>query len=296
MTTGRINQVTILTAGGRATHRDPPSPGGRAVHQRSRGRRRPPAPRSPEQKLHRSPRAIQFLPQSSPGDGPPYRRSGCHRPPSRSRTYAPQEEDTHSRSHLVRDGYLPGLSPECVRITMAISQQSTGSTDACRATEGRQDLSRLCDPNSSARQSTTRPRANDHGQPLADPRSAHGQGRGSYGTVHIADATGYRCRGICVCAIYLVAVWSHIQLHVGCCRHSHDHHRSLREPPVAMTPTGHQGPPTALASLPPRPPGAYRRSMPAGGETKEIYSTSAGRADFRTSPRPPLPEPLVRPG
>jgi|HubBroStandDraft_2_1064218.scaffolds.fasta_scaffold252221_1 hypothetical protein len=156
MTTGRINQVTILTAGGRPPTETPPGNGG--AEQFTRGREDgdvPRAPGSPEQKLHGSHRAIQFLPQSSPEGGPPYRRSGCHRPPSRSRTCTPQEEDTHSRS---RQGRLPAQAFPQVR----------ADNDGHRPTvhrlhrrlpshKGRQDLSRLCDPNLGARQSATRP-------------------------------------------------------------------------------------------------------------------------------------------
>jgi hypothetical protein len=206
MTTGRINQVTILTAGDGATRRDPPPRrGGRAVHQRSGGRRRPPAPRSPEQKLHRSPRAIQFLPQSSPEGGPPYRRSGCHRPPSRSRTYTPQEEDTRSRS---RQGRLPARAFPRVRADNDGHQPTVHRLHRRLPSHGgRQDLSRLCDPNSSAGKAPPGPGPMTMVSTLADPRSAHGQGRCGYGTMHVADATGYRCRGVRVC-IYCIVLAS----------------------------------------------------------------------------------------
>jgi hypothetical protein len=195
MTTGRINQVTILTAGGRATRRDPPGEGGRAVHQRSRGRRRPPAPRSPEQKLHRSPRAIQFLPQSSPGDGPPYRRSGCHRPPSRSRTCTPQEEDTHSRS---RQGRLPARAFPRVR----------ADNDGHQPTVHRLHR-RLPSPQRADRTSVAFAipiRAPGKAPPSPGPMTVVSLwltldrptvgGDAATGRLHIADATGYGCRAI----------------------------------------------------------------------------------------------------
>jgi hypothetical protein len=296
------------------------------VHQRSRGRRRPPAPRSPEQKLHGSPGAIQFLPQSSPEGGPPYRRSGGHRPPSRSMTCTPQEEDTRSRS---RQGRLPARAFPRVRADNDGHRPTVHRLHRRLPSHGgRQDLSRLCDPYSSARQSTTGLRANTHGQPLADTRLAHGQGRRGYGTMHVADATGYRW---CFCvflfsffAILNLSSWQfglhirlhvlHIQLHVGCCRHCHErrasgsrsqpsqrpdtcrHGQGRREAGATRRPgtcrhmsgaTGHPDKPIAL------PPAGRVGSV--GQHEQPVAPTPAGMAQSVGQPEPPVATPRHMP-
>jgi hypothetical protein len=133
MTTGRINQVTILTEGGRATRRGPPGEGGQSSSPEVEGTATSPGPE---------------VPGAEATQVPPGPSSFSHRVPQRAGRHTDDQAATgrrHGVRHTpprrripaaghVRDGYLPGLSPECVRITMAIGQQSTGSTDACRAT------------------------------------------------------------------------------------------------------------------------------------------------------------------
>jgi hypothetical protein len=128
------NQPGNYLDGGRRGH-PPRPPRGGGAEQFTRGREDGDVPR---------PRG----PQSKSYTGPPGPSSFSHRVPQRAVRHTDDRAATgrrHGVGHTpprrripaaghVRDGYLPGLSPECVRITMAISQQSTGSTDACRAT------------------------------------------------------------------------------------------------------------------------------------------------------------------
>jgi hypothetical protein len=107
MTTGRINQVTILTGGRPRPRRGAPSdgtPGASPGQSSSLGRGDPRVARPPthDRRARRlqagvAGRAIHLPPLSSPRCGPPQDRSG-HGPP-RTATYAPQEEDTAGRSH-----------------------------------------------------------------------------------------------------------------------------------------------------------------------------------------------------
>lgn len=133
MTTGRINQVTILTAGGGPPAETPPERGGAEQFTRGRGDGDVPRPRGPRSRGY---------------TGPPGPSSFSHRVPQRAVRHTGDRAATghrHGVGHApprrripraghVRDGYLPGPSPKCVRIAVAIGQQSTGSTDACRAT------------------------------------------------------------------------------------------------------------------------------------------------------------------
>jgi hypothetical protein len=116
-------------------------------------------------------------------------------------------------------------------------------------------------------------RANDGRQPLAAPGSAHGQGRCGYGTMHVADDTGYRrCRGVCVCRVL-----------AGCCCHFGRDLRSVREPPVAITPAGHRGPPRLMP--PDRPVLQGRtaaRCRPGGNKGNLLYVS--WQSGLRTSP------------
>jgi len=133
MTTGRINQVTILTAGGRPPTETPPGMGGQSSSPEVERTATSPGPRGPRSRSYTGP------------TGP---SSFSHRVPQRAVRHTDDRAATgrrHGVGHApprrriptaghVRDGYLPRPSPKCVRITMAIGQQSTGSTDACRAT------------------------------------------------------------------------------------------------------------------------------------------------------------------
>ena len=110
MTTGRINQVTILSR--RPERRRPTArrAGGRAVTGGSL--REHPRPRSPEPELRQGPQGtIQLPPLCSPRGGPPHRRSGARR--RHGVSHATLRRRLPSAGHA-RSGYRPGLAPECL--------------------------------------------------------------------------------------------------------------------------------------------------------------------------------------
>ena len=135
MTTGRINQVTILTAGTPGPRTGvPPGPplesGGRELVTQSERRPKPSArtrDHAPGPKPPGNLWLIQLPPMSSPRDGP--RQSwgvrGLEAGPITA-TYAPRMEDT-SRPSRPEDGYGLRLTPECLWIMIAIGQPSTDS-------------------------------------------------------------------------------------------------------------------------------------------------------------------------
>jgi hypothetical protein len=108
MTTGRINQVTILS--GRAEAEPRPA----RVELFTDGS----APEGALQRIDaletdlvRHLTTIQLPPLSFPRGGPLHRSSGACAP-SQSATWAPLEEDTVRRSHF--RGYLPRLTPDLI--------------------------------------------------------------------------------------------------------------------------------------------------------------------------------------
>ena len=127
MTTGRINQVTILTSAGAAAPRGARGgagarPRGRVVAWRGRpgARHRPRQPRGATRA-----RTIQLPPLSSPRGGPPQERVGRdgltrlrHASLGRRMPYA---------GHAPEGGYRPGRAPESLLITLAIGHSSTDS-------------------------------------------------------------------------------------------------------------------------------------------------------------------------
>jgi hypothetical protein len=123
-------------------------------------------------------------------------------------------------------------------------------------------------------------RANVSGQPLAAPRSAHGQERCGHGTLHVVDTAGCeRCRDV---RVHVVVVCRRL---AGCCRYSGDqrvggatHHHNACRPSRT---------PTALASLPPRPPGGV---LPLDTSRGKQRKSTLRRLAERTPVQPPPPE------
>ena len=127
MTTGRINQVTIVLATGHARETptggllptltpqlDPPRREGRSFsYDRPRRRREHASARANAQPGTAPPPArewpsnsvIQLPPLSSPRDGPPQNSLGPRKDDCETVTWAPREEDTAGRSR--RQGRLP---------------------------------------------------------------------------------------------------------------------------------------------------------------------------------------------
>jgi hypothetical protein len=123
MTTGRINQVTILNR--RRSEGAPPRREADVSVTVKVGRRRI-VPSRGRQTLQRSPdaaRPIQLPPLSSPEDRPRRWVSGTEPP-----TFAaciPQEEEARSRSSPVTGRYPPKLTPERLLTDSSGCQQST---------------------------------------------------------------------------------------------------------------------------------------------------------------------------
>jgi len=111
MTTGRINQVTILN---RRRSEGAPSPEGGGCERYREGRTATDRTSSRgHQELQRSPdaaRPIQLPPLSSP-EGRPRREVSGTKPPTFA-ACTPQEEEARGGSSLFTGRYLPGLTPE----------------------------------------------------------------------------------------------------------------------------------------------------------------------------------------
>ncbi|MCJ1226915.1 hypothetical protein MMC12_003570 [Toensbergia leucococca] len=103
MTTGRINQVTILTGGpGREARGRPEEPPGGSQNRQVVGGGPKPGTRPGDPPGPEAPggprRAIQLPPLSSPGGGPPQGPLRARKGHPRAAACAPQEEDTSHRS------------------------------------------------------------------------------------------------------------------------------------------------------------------------------------------------------
>jgi len=127
MTTGRINQVTILTSAGAATPRGARGgagarPRGRVVAWRERrgARHRPRPPRGATRAG-----TIQLPPLSSPRGGPPQGRVG--RDGLARLRHASLRRRMPYAGHAPEGGYRPGRAPESLLITLAIGHSSTDS-------------------------------------------------------------------------------------------------------------------------------------------------------------------------
>ena len=133
MTTGRINQVTILTERRCNAHRPPPETphrGGRIVS-RSGPAGMPEAQPvgSPGRIAARCPRAIQLPRLISPRDGPPQRRRRAREGHLLPGTCTPRAEGTSHPSRR-ENGYGLRRSPDGLWTMVAIGQSSTDSSDA----------------------------------------------------------------------------------------------------------------------------------------------------------------------
>ena len=135
MTTGRINQVTILKPvegprrarlGGGPLRREPAG-GGVVVKVGAANRSaRRPRLRSAQRTRVGASKAIQLPPLSSPRDGPPQGPSG--REPARDCDMRPSGGGCLSLVTSASDGYQPGLTPNGLGVMVAIGQSSTDST------------------------------------------------------------------------------------------------------------------------------------------------------------------------
>jgi len=74
---------------------------------------------TPELGYNRDLTTIRLPPLSSPQDGPRHERSSARRLPTVP--HAPRRRRIPSADH-VRDGYVLGLTPECLRIGLTIGQ------------------------------------------------------------------------------------------------------------------------------------------------------------------------------
>jgi hypothetical protein len=127
MTTGRINQVTILNGAAEA----PPRPRGVECTRKATRTSRQPGHPGDESLGRRT--TIQLPPLNFPQGIPPHKRSGPEA--SRSATSAPRAEDTLSRTR--RSGHQPRLTPKLLSIGMASGQVSTASNNARQRADGR---------------------------------------------------------------------------------------------------------------------------------------------------------------
>jgi hypothetical protein len=111
MTTGRINQVTILSRGTQRPLGKPPVNGRQSCTVVGGRRSDPQHQRSPELGYNRFPQAIQLPPLCSPRDGPRYGCSGARR--FHRVSHATLRRRIPSAGHA-RGGYQPGLTPKCL--------------------------------------------------------------------------------------------------------------------------------------------------------------------------------------
>ena len=141
MTTGRINQVTILLAGagrvaGADPHHDrdttPPGKGGQKLVLTRQGRLSPGEEKRPtgDRATPVEGAAVDYGHPIAPTEFP----KGWSAATTRSvpggdnheaMTYTPQEEDTKGQSHQQVDGYQPRLTPRNLRRILAKGQSST---------------------------------------------------------------------------------------------------------------------------------------------------------------------------
>ena len=139
MTTGRINQVTILTRHGPETGRAPEAhPKANGVITELRGDETPPGGGHPRgHKVARTrPAPIHLPPLSSPRGGPRHvGKAGARSHSTPGATCTPREEDASrpSRPEAVTSF---GLPPSVLGIMFAIGQPSTDSSIALRQVEG----------------------------------------------------------------------------------------------------------------------------------------------------------------
>lgn len=130
MTTGRINQVTILNAAGEP-RRHPARAGQSSSLKGGRG----PRPAVPGAVLHRAHAAIRLPPLSFPRGRPPHRGRApgrCHR--VRSGPLRGRMPSAGPRPR--RGGSLPGLASKCLGRVVPSGQPSTDSNRARRAGAG----------------------------------------------------------------------------------------------------------------------------------------------------------------
>jgi hypothetical protein len=111
MTTGRINQVTILSRSPREAPANRPQSGRQSSVLEGRCGKRP-APSVPGARATTGPQGtIQLPPLCSPRGGPRHHRSGARR--RHGVSHATLRRRLPSAGHA-RSGYQPGLAPECL--------------------------------------------------------------------------------------------------------------------------------------------------------------------------------------
>jgi len=133
MTTGRINQVTILAERVSRSDRRRRSPeGSESLPRKGHGRNRCPAHGWARAQGSERPRAIQLPPLSSPRDGPPQEQRRAREGLLLPATYVSREEIPGHPSRperRLRDTVDPRMS---LRLMMAIGQPSADSSNARR--------------------------------------------------------------------------------------------------------------------------------------------------------------------
>ena len=133
MTTGRINQVTILNAGGAQAAA---TPRGAGQSSSLRGARGPRPAGYPGAMLHRALPGHPIAPTEFP-KGPSTAPRSSAGAPSQGVISAPQEEDTVRRTTSRGTDNLPGLTSKCLGRVVPIGQSSTDSNRAYQAEAGR---------------------------------------------------------------------------------------------------------------------------------------------------------------
>jgi len=134
MTTGRINQVTVLSGKAEAE----PRPRRVELFTDKRRPKRTAAARSRRDESRGPLTTIQLPPLSSPQGRPLHEQFSAERVPTVQHT--PRKRRIPSTGHA-RGGYLLGLTPELLLISLAIGQLSTGSISARQQADGTSDAS-----------------------------------------------------------------------------------------------------------------------------------------------------------